>query len=129
MKLTNKFLSLLAIALLMASAVVYPQSKGDAKKFSKAPGNPACQYFDGFADNGDGTVTDPRNGLIWKRCSEGNEWDGSQCRGTAKELYWLDAMSAAKNSNYVGKNDWRLPTKDELVNVVGPAACEKGNAG
>jgi len=27
-----------------------------------------------FIDNGDGTVTYKINGLIWKRCSEGQSW-------------------------------------------------------
>jgi hypothetical protein len=30
-----------------------------------------CVFFDKFKDNNDGTVTDPRNGLVWKRFAEG----------------------------------------------------------
>ncbi|KOR27965.1 hypothetical protein TI04_12110, partial [Achromatium sp. WMS2] len=29
----------------------------------------------------DGTVTDTRNGLMWKRCAEGQTWDGKTCVG------------------------------------------------
>jgi hypothetical protein len=31
----------------------------------------ACQPFENYLDSGDGTVTDPRTGLMWKHCSEG----------------------------------------------------------
>jgi hypothetical protein len=41
-----------------------------------------------FTDNGDGTVTDTATGLQWKRCSEGQSWDGATCSGTATNYYW-----------------------------------------
>lgn len=41
-----------------------------------------------FVDNGDGTVTDTRHGLIWKRCAEGQTWDGSTCTGDAVTYNW-----------------------------------------
>ena len=81
-------------------------------------GRPQCSFFDDFHDNGDGTVTDPRNGLVWKRCAEGYEWRNGSCLGTAKNIGWKDAMRAARNSRYHGNNDWRLPTRKELESIV-----------
>lgn len=84
----------------------------------------ACDFFDDFRDNKNGTVTDPRNGLIWKRCAEGFTWKDGKCTGSVKKGTWFDAMDAAKRSQFLGKNDWRLPTKSEFVNVMGTAdAC------
>lgn len=79
----------------------------------------ACTFFDDFKDNNDGTVTDPRNGLIWKRCAEGFKWDGTDCKGSEKNMDWFDAMQAAKQNRDLGKADWRIPTKGELAAVVG----------
>ena len=79
----------------------------------------ACTYFDGFIDNKDGTVTDPRNGLLWKRCSEGFEWVNSVCVGEAKIVNWFEAMKAARESRYLDINTWRLPSIGEIKAITG----------
>lgn len=96
------------------------QSQGDPNKYSTTPGNSSCRFFDGFSDNGDGTVTDPRNGLMWKRCAEGFDWNGVKCVGKVKAMSWVDAMKTAKQSRFLGKNDWRLPSKAEFSKILGP---------
>lgn len=99
---------------------------GDPNRYRSPPGYPACRYFDGFKDNGDGTVTDPRDGLIWKRCAEGQTWTGSACSGDGATVSWFDAMRMAKTSRFLNKSDWRLPTKDEFSRIVGdPSLCEQ----
>lgn len=50
------------------------------------------------------TALDTRTGLMWAR--NGNV--------AGKDMNWIDAMSWAKNLNYGGYSDWRLPTKEEL---------------
>jgi predicted DNA-binding WGR domain protein len=77
-----------------------------------------CIYFDNFTENGDDTVTDPRNGLIWQKCAVGQTWNGSGCTGEAQEMPWWDVMRAAKKNNALSQSDWRLPTKDELTTVM-----------
>ena len=79
----------------------------------------ACTFFDAFQDNKDGTVTDPRNGVIWKRCAEGFNWSGLACVGSSKEVSWVDAMKIAKQSRFNNQQDWRLPTRIEMEQVVG----------
>ena len=59
-----------------------------------------------FIDNGDGTVTDIRAGLMWARTDNQNDifW-----RQTAE---WIrDRFAAGLDQKY---NNWRLPTVDEL---------------
>ena len=62
-----------------------------------------------FKDNGDGTITEHEEDLIW--CKK----DSRQELG--KWLNWNEAnayMKACNEQNYLGYNDWRLPTKSEL---------------
>ena len=103
--------------------------EGDPNKFSTTPGNPQCKFFDGFGDNGDGTVIDPRTKLVWKRCDEGATWNGNTCTGQLIITDWFKAMQVAKDSRFLGKNDWRLPSKDELSTVVGEyeGGCKSNN--
>lgn len=84
-----------------------------------APGVWTCTYFDAFKDNKDGTVTDPRSNTVWQRCTVGQNWNGSACTGGRNEMPWWDAMRAARADRLLGKADWRLPTQNELVAIVG----------
>lgn len=101
------------------TSLVAAQTQGDAQKFSQTEGNPVCTFFDGFVDNFDGTVTDPRNGLIWKRCAEGSFWQGQSCSVAGVQMNWFDAMTFAKRSRYQGHSDWRLPSQAELQSIMG----------
>lgn len=81
-----------------------------------------------FTDNGDGTVTDNNTGLVWQKCSMGQNNDAS-CSGTALEYNWYqasgtyDATYNASNQNVCGSltldvGGWRLPSKKELLSIV-----------
>lgn len=76
----------------------------------------------GWIDNGDGTATNIRTKLTWKRCYEGQSWTGSSCAGAPKGYTWEDAKKL--KSNFAEKNDWRLPTLDELHSIV---YCSSGH--
>ena len=76
-----------------------------------------------FTDNGDGTVTDKATGLQWKRCSEGQEWNGATCTGSAARHTWQQALQRADTATYAGKSDWRLPNIKELASIV-EQACD-----
>ncbi|MEI7661041.1 MAG: DUF1566 domain-containing protein [Bacteroidota bacterium] len=62
-----------------------------------------------FTDNGDSTVTDQRSHLMWSRgdCGHGMNWQAA--------LAWVQAKNA---QNWLGHNDWRLPTTKELESIV-----------
>lgn len=104
---------------LLTGVLAQAQSPGDAKKYGSTPGNPKCHFFDGFADNADGTVTDTRYGLMWKRCAEGSTWDGKSCSVTAAEMNWSDAIKAAKESRFLGHRDWQLPSLEVFSTILG----------
>ena len=69
-----------------------------------------------FVDNKDGTVTHLKTGLMWKRCAEGQAWNGTTCAGDAARYDWKTAISLTSSS--AGHNDWRIPTANELLTIV-----------
>ncbi|GIA08038.1 TPA: DUF1566 domain-containing protein [Vibrio cholerae] len=77
-----------------------------------------------YFDNLDGTVTDKKTGLVWMRCTYGQKWNGENCTGNAKKLNWSEANSTANKTQFAGKQDWRLPTKEELNSII---YCSKGS--
>jgi len=60
----------------------------------------------GYADNGDGTVTDTSTGLMWQ-----------QQAGSSTQT-WEQALAYCEGLNLGGYTDWRLPTVKELQSLV-----------
>lgn len=82
---------------------------------SRRSNPPALAYFP--ASNG--TVT--AGGLIWKVCSEGSTWSGSDCTGSASTVAAADAQAladAANTARFAGATDWRVPTQQELRGLL-----------
>jgi len=59
-----------------------------------------------FKDNQNGTITDYATSLIWVQADSG------------KAMNWEEALNYAKNLNYGGFDDWRLPDAKELQSIV-----------
>lgn len=68
-----------------------------------------------FADNGDSTITDNATGLMWSKNDSraGMNWQSA--------LAWVQTKNT---SNYLGYNDWRLPTAKELQSIVDYTRCK-----
>ena len=82
---------------------------------------PASTPNSQLQDNGDGTITDRKTGLIWKQCLEGQS--GSDCASGGVETFtWQQALQRAQTVNssggFAGFSDWRLPTIKELSSLV-----------
>lgn len=76
-----------------------------------------------------GLVTDTSTGLMWMRCSLGQNWDGVTCLGSIEGYTWEDAKGVSQSNptsvdgevmefSYGGYNDWRIPTLNELKTLV-----------
>ncbi len=91
-----------------------------------------------FHDNGDGTLTDRRTGLIWlKTANCASFFEGDQSGGRNSRS-WHEARVAVsrladgfcdlKDGSKAG--DWRLPTRDELLDISkDPGGKEAWTAG
>lgn len=60
-------------------------------------------------------VTDRLTGVVWRRCTEGQTWDGSTCVGTMLLLSWPEATQRALNEAAAAGQPWRLPNAKELL--------------
>ena len=70
-----------------------------------------------YQDNGDGTITDLKTGLMWEKLAD----DGST--QDQDDLYtWDDAFSAKVGllnfTSYAGHDDWRVPNPKELIGIL-----------
>jgi len=61
----------------------------------------------GFADHGDGTITDNLTGLMWTK-------NANLPGGTTN---WQQALDYANNLTLAGYSDWRLPNRKELYSL------------
>ena len=66
-----------------------------------------------FVDNGDGTITDTKTGLMWATKDNGDS------------INWRDACSYCENYNLGGYSDWRMPTLAELASLYDPEVTNK----
>ncbi|MCF7992791.1 MAG: DUF1566 domain-containing protein [Thiohalocapsa sp.] len=116
-----------SIRLLPALIVLLPASQGLlAEQVCKYGSIPASAPATRFIDNNNGTLTDTATGLQWKRCSEGQTWNGSTCIGAAALYTWPEALQsvAGPAGSYAGSNDWRLPNVKELSSILEDACVE-----
>ncbi len=58
-----------------------------------------------FTDNGNGTVTDHKTGLIWQK-------------GEPGYMTWQSALNYCENLNLANNSDWRLPNIKELESLT-----------
>jgi hypothetical protein len=70
-----------------------------------------------YTVNGDGTVKDTNSGLMWQKCSIGQNNDAT-CSGSAATYNWYQAPSICGSQRLAGYSDWRLPTKNDLLSIV-----------
>jgi hypothetical protein len=76
-----------------------------------------------FIDRSDGTVVDADTGLVWMRCTLGQQWQDRNCKGKANFVSLEAAQRAAAASRYAGYSDWRLPGITELT-AIAELRCE-----
>jgi hypothetical protein len=90
-----------------------------------APAKKAAPELKPFVDNGDGTVTDPNSGLIWKKT---DAWlDARKFYTWQAHREYVDKVNKEK---FAGYDNWRIPSKAEattLVDKTGTKQCEDKN--
>ncbi|HIO23083.1 MAG TPA: DUF1566 domain-containing protein [Nitrospinaceae bacterium] len=90
-----------------------------------APAKKPTPELKSFVDNGNGTVTDPNTGLVWKKT---DAW-----LDTHKFYTWQahrDYVNGVNKEKFAGYDNWRIPSKGEAVTLVdktGSKQCEDKN--
>ncbi|MCI5149984.1 MAG: DUF1566 domain-containing protein [Candidatus Electrothrix sp. MAN1_4] len=82
---------------------------------------PASTPNSQLIDNGNGTVTDLKTDLMWKKCLEGVS--GTSCTiGSPDSFTWQQALEQPgvvnNGAGFAGYTDWRLPNIKELISIV-----------
>lgn len=74
-----------------------------------------CCYFpltvmagERFVDNGNGTITDTKTGLMWAAADN------------TYPISWLESVDYCKTIRTAGYTDWRMPTLAELQSIYTP---------
>lgn len=94
--------------------------------FAQECNNHATKTTDHLTDNNNGTVTDLKTGLIWKKCSEGQYYNSgtNRCDDSTKSFTWeatlqqAQAVNAGTIGEAFGKNDWHVPNINELASII-----------
>ena len=106
-----------AVATVTSRTVLAVAAKYQTAKSEASQQNAVLRTKGGYIDHGNGTVSDPRTGLMWKRVGEG-------------KFTWAEAIrfnGQDKIVNFGGFSDWRLPQIDELKSLLlpnSPYICE-----
>jgi hypothetical protein len=114
MSLCKKIIYALCLLVAIKSTAVVAQTCQTASIVATSPSNR-------FTVSNNGTVTDTKTGLMWKRCSEG--LSGAACSvGTATAYTWQGALQRAQTVNnsggYAGYANWRVPNVKELRSIT-----------
>lgn len=73
----------------------------------------AQSRFTPSMSSGEMVVFDSKTGLTWRRCVEGQSWNGTTCTGTSTTYTHEQALAYAK-----AQTGWRLPSVKELSSLV-----------
>ena len=113
----NRTLRPFEILLLLAGAMSWLQATAACTAAHPSAAVVESTPSTDFVNNGDGTVTHSKTGLMWKQCAQG--LSGSGCAtGIAATPIWSDALKMAVTDTTAGHTDWRLPNKKELESLV-----------
>jgi Protein of unknown function (DUF1566) len=95
----NAVLAGIVLLLIATTGNSSAQTSAPGALSAAARGNPSTP----FTDNGDGTVTDRKTGLMWQKDDDG------------QEKKWADAGPYCARLSLGKHSDWRLPGMEDLV--------------
>jgi hypothetical protein len=71
-----------------------------------------------YSDNGDGTITDNRTGLMWEKLSDDGSLHDIDTTYTWANAFAVKVAGLNGGGGFAGHTDWRLPNRSELESVV-----------
>ncbi len=95
-------------------------AKAAPKAAPKAKPKAAAKPLDPLIDNGDGTITDPNSGYMWK---QSDAWlDCHKFFTFEAAAEYIDNLNKEK---FAGHEDWRMPNKAEATTLVDKTKTKK----
>jgi hypothetical protein len=71
-----------------------------------------------YTDNGDGTITDARTGLMWEKLSDDGSLHDRDGTYTWADAFAVKIAGLNAGGGFAGHTDWRLPNMDELQSLT-----------
>jgi len=71
-----------------------------------------------YVDNGDGTITDTRTGLMWEKLSNDGSIHDKDSTYTWTNAFAVKVAGLNGGGGFAGYTDWRLPNVNELHSLV-----------
>lgn len=71
-----------------------------------------------YTDNGDGTITDNRTGLMWEKLSDDGTIHDKDDLYTWADTFAVKLATLNNGSGFASYTDWRLPNLYELLSIV-----------
>ena len=77
-----------------------------------------------LVDNSNGTISDSKTGLMWKKCTEGQVYNAGNCTATSATYNWSTGLKRAQDVNAatagekLGFSGWRVPNINELTSII-----------
>lgn len=97
-----------------------PAASETAAKPAPKPAPKKKEEAKPFVDNGDGTVTDPNSGLMWKKTDAWLDMHRFYTWPDHKE--YVDKVNKEK---FAGHEDWRIPCKAEAMTIFDKTKTKK----
>lgn len=73
-----------------------------------------------YTDNGDGTITDDKTGLVWEKLDDANQAGVAGVHDQNNTYSWIGALDKIALLNKIslgGRTDWRVPNVRELESL------------
>jgi Protein of unknown function (DUF1566) len=104
-----------------ASLVRLVRSLTDADRIEPLPKQDWTYLTERFRTKG-AEVLDTQTNLVWKRCSEGMQWNGTGCSGNALEFAWVDVRKFVPAAEFV-EQGYRVPERSEVRSIFERNTC------
>jgi hypothetical protein len=71
-----------------------------------------------YVDNGDGTITDTKTGLMWEKLSDDGSIHDKDTTYTWANAFATKVAALNGGGGFAGYTDWRVPNVNELESIV-----------
>lgn len=76
-----------------------------------------------YTDNGDGTITDTRTGLVWEKLADDGSLHDKDTTYTWADAFAVKVAGLNAGGGFAGHTDWRLPNVSELQSLLNYGAA------